>query len=532
MDKTININLGGSLFQIDEEAFRILRDYLQAINYRFKNVQGGLETIEDIESRIAEIFHSQKGIAGAITRDNVEAMIKIIGKPEDFDLNEPEKEQKTYASHNKRLYRNPDDAIISGVCGGLGAYLNTDPVLFRILFIIFGIFFGVGFLLYIVLWIALTPANTDAKKRELHGNAYHTHLRTGQADSNNPESSLNTTNYAESRISNAFNEVFRAIGRVGYIILRIILIIIGGALVITGFVAILSFVMIFMFNYPLFQNNGFDLYLSNITDFLPYVVTPSAAPWIIVLTSIAFILPMLAFIYLGIKMIIWFRARDTVLNLSALVLWVMAVTALTIILFSQGISFAESADISLPKILPVTHDTLYIMADKKVADLKFNKEFSVPDGEFSAFFVDSVNELYIRPELQLNISEDKSGKVEIRKHSSGRTQEGAVRKAESLMYNYRISKDTIYLDEYFTLPSGSKWTADFINIDLSLPENTVLYFDSSTESLFHERIRIRKGDDDTNSYYEYHNNPGRLRNKYWVISEDGLKEAQDSPVKK
>ena len=61
MDKTININLAGTLFQIDEEAYRILRDYLQAINNRFRNVQGGDETIEDIESRIAEIFQSQKG---------------------------------------------------------------------------------------------------------------------------------------------------------------------------------------------------------------------------------------------------------------------------------------------------------------------------------------------------------------------------------------------------------------------------------------------------------------------------------------
>jgi hypothetical protein len=59
MDKTININLGGTLFKIDEEAFRILRDYLQAINSRFANVKGGHETIEDIESRIAEIFQSQ-----------------------------------------------------------------------------------------------------------------------------------------------------------------------------------------------------------------------------------------------------------------------------------------------------------------------------------------------------------------------------------------------------------------------------------------------------------------------------------------
>ena len=63
MDKTIKINLGGILFQIDEEAYKILRDYLQAINNRLKNIPGGSETIEDIESRIAEIFQSQGGLA-------------------------------------------------------------------------------------------------------------------------------------------------------------------------------------------------------------------------------------------------------------------------------------------------------------------------------------------------------------------------------------------------------------------------------------------------------------------------------------
>ena len=172
MDKTININIAGILFQIDEEAFRILRDYLQAINNRFRNVQGGHETIEDIESRIAEIFQSQKGTAGIINGDNVEAMISIIGKPEDFDNNEAEPENHSYTSQKKRMYRNPDDTIISGVCGGIGAYLNTDPVLFRILFVIFTIFFGLDFL---SIWLSGLPfplANTDSRKREMYGKSY------------------------------------------------------------------------------------------------------------------------------------------------------------------------------------------------------------------------------------------------------------------------------------------------------------------------------------------------------------------------
>lgn len=86
MDKTININLGGTLFQIDEEAYKILRDYLQSLDMKFRHIPGGNETIEDIESRIAEIFQSQKGTAGIISIENVVDMIRIIGKPEDFDL--------------------------------------------------------------------------------------------------------------------------------------------------------------------------------------------------------------------------------------------------------------------------------------------------------------------------------------------------------------------------------------------------------------------------------------------------------------
>ena len=65
MDKTININLAGLLFKIDEEAFPLLRDWLQAISNRLRNSPGGLETIEDIESRVAEILNQQKGEADA-----------------------------------------------------------------------------------------------------------------------------------------------------------------------------------------------------------------------------------------------------------------------------------------------------------------------------------------------------------------------------------------------------------------------------------------------------------------------------------
>jgi len=538
MDKTININIAGTLFQIDDEAFRILRDYLQAINNRFRNVQGGHETVEDIESRIAEIFQSQRGLAGVITKENVEAMISIIGKPEDFDQNEPEQEQKVYTAQRKRMYRNPDDKIIGGVCSGLGAYLETDPVLFRILFVLFTAFFGVGFFIYIVLWIALPEANTDVRKREMFGNAYHSAISmTKQTDGpyNSTSEQYSASYNNTSKIGNAFNEVFRAIGRVCYIIFRIFMIIIGVLLVMTGFLAILTLLMIFVFKLPwAFTTDAFDSTLVYLPDFLNYIVNPSVAPWIIALTLMAIILPLLAFIYWGVKMIFWFKAKDGIVSLAGFVLWVMVIAALTIILFNEGISFSETARTASQTVYPNPPDTLYVLTDKKVADLKFDKKFSVPDDDYTVFLVDSTRNMYISPDLQLRITDKDNAKVEIRKRSSGRTREDAIRKSESLVYNYRMSHDTLYLDEYFTIPEGNKWTADNLRINLFVPEKTVLYFDSSTEKLFHNVIEVGwvKSDTISSSKIDYNTEPWELGNKFWTITEDGLKEAEKVKTKK
>ncbi len=524
MDKTININIAGSLFQIDEDAFNILRDYLLAINNRFRNVQGGHETVEDIESRISEIFQSQKGLAGVISKENVEAMISIIGKPEDFDLNEEQPEHQTYSSQKRRMYRNPDDKIIGGVCSGIGAYVDTDPVLFRILFVI-GFFLGIGFFLYIVLWIALPEANTEGRKREMYGSSYHSSYSVNRESDGSYSNRYNSS----SKIGNAFNEVFRAIGSVLYVIFRIFMIIIGVTLVITGFLTVITLLMVFVFKMPwTFSNEAFDSTLIWFPDFLDYIVNPAVAPWIIALTLMAIILPMIAFIYWGVKMIFWFRAKDAIISLIGFVLWVGAMAALSIILFNEGISFAESARTSSQTILPQVPDTLYIMSDNKISDLKYNKQFAVPDDDYSVFMDDDTKKLYICPEMRFKIVDADEAKIEIRKRSSGRTRSDAARKSESLEYNYRMSNDTLYFDEFFTLPSESKWSADFVTIYLSLPENTTLFFENSSEKLFRGRINISRPGND-NDYYsrtDYNTEPWELGNKFWVLTEDGLEETE------
>lgn len=503
MDKTININLGGTLFCIDEEAYRVLKDYLHAIDLKFRNVPGGNETIEDIELRIAEIFLSQKGTAGIISRENVESMISIIGKPEEFGHGENEESSASFSPREKqprRMFRNPDDHVFAGVCGGIGTYLGTDPVWIRILFVIFTFFFGFGFLVYLALWIAIPSANTETRRKDMYGSAYF----KGDSAPTGEKRQYQTT----SKIGNAINEVFKALGKVCYIFVRIILVIFGTCLVLTGFLALLSFVMIFVFKYPgAFSTDAVGFNIAYVPDFINYIVTPATAPWIKGLIGIVVAVPLLALIYGGIRMIFWFRARDGFVWLGALVLWVMCAAALSIILFNEGIGFAEIETSSSEEDFSIAPDTLFLVAGKTISDLNTDKEISIPDEKLRILLSEDPKEIYTNVDLDIIQDDRKSVSVEIRKQSAGRSSFAALENSERLIYNFRIKGDTLFLDEFFTIPAGTKWAFDYINVRVKIPENTVIHMDRTTESMFHS------------SYYDdYTRDPEK---SFWLMTEDG-----------
>ena len=68
----------------------------------------------------------------------------------------------------RKLYRNPKNAILGGVCTGISDYIKTDVTIIRVLFIIFAVIDGLGVLVYLVLWILLPvlPNNTKNTSEE------------------------------------------------------------------------------------------------------------------------------------------------------------------------------------------------------------------------------------------------------------------------------------------------------------------------------------------------------------------------------
>jgi phage shock protein PspC (stress-responsive transcriptional regulator) len=167
MKKTININLAGFVFYIDEDAYETLQKYLNNIRTYLGNTEGREEIIGDIESRIAELFsEKQKQV---ITLVEVNEIIEVMGQPEDY-MTEEEFEETTFQQPNKRLFRDPDNTVLGGVCSGVGHYLKIDAVWIRLIFLAM-LWSGLSILFYFVLWAIIPKAETTAQKLEMKGKA-------------------------------------------------------------------------------------------------------------------------------------------------------------------------------------------------------------------------------------------------------------------------------------------------------------------------------------------------------------------------
>ncbi|RMG81657.1 MAG: PspC domain-containing protein [Bacteroidetes bacterium] len=177
MNKVFNINLGGYPFTIDEDAYEHLSNYLNTIHRHFEQSEGYEEITSDIETRMAELF--QEILAGRtiVTLSDTKKAIGIMGTPEDFGAESVEEDtpktfysEKTQFKPGKKLFRNPDNEIVGGVCSGIAAYLGIeDPLWVRIAFILMTISGGIGIPLYLVLWAIVPRAETASDRLAMRG---------------------------------------------------------------------------------------------------------------------------------------------------------------------------------------------------------------------------------------------------------------------------------------------------------------------------------------------------------------------------
>ena len=178
MKKTVTVNLNGRVFTIDEDAYRLLDNYLYNLRIYFRKEEGAPEIIADFEARIEELFSERLRLGyEVISIEQVEEVIARVGKPADFaDREEPEAEDEKQAHFTKpkevkkKFFRNTDDKMFGAVCAGIAAYFSWDVLAVRIIFII--LIFATSLWIipvYLLAWLFFPGAYTAEQKLQMRG---------------------------------------------------------------------------------------------------------------------------------------------------------------------------------------------------------------------------------------------------------------------------------------------------------------------------------------------------------------------------
>ena len=521
MKKTIKIKIGGVVFHIDEDAYEILRSYLDSLTDHFKGMDGGKEVMEDIEARIGEIFEQKTtGHKEVIEVEDVSEMINILGQAKDI-IDEDEEvshtRQTSYSNRGKRLYRDPDNAILGGVCGGLGGYFNVDPIWFRILFLVLLIAYGTSFLIYIVLWIILPKAETPSQKLEMKGeNVTVQNIEKSIKDEyENVKGNLSKLKDSDTyaRSTNAVNEVFRGIGNVILIFLKIILIIIGVALIIAGFSALLSFLGILFFSNTLFFADVLDVPRFHLPYILPIFTDSRNVPFVMIALILAIVIPLFALIYGGIKLIFRFKVKDRFVGLTAFVVWFIAIISLASLGLFEGVNYTENAKVTNTYTLDSLYsNTIYL----NTVDLNISDE----DEEFVHFEIDndgiyrdrSTGTIYGKPRFTIESSESGEVELEIQKRSRGRKSRIAWNHARELEYSWNQRDSLLLFDPYFKLAEGQRWRDPYVKLKLKIPEGTSVY-------LYEDMTKIMYNIPNVTGTWDFD-----MVDKTWIMTDEGLAE--------
>jgi phage shock protein PspC (stress-responsive transcriptional regulator) len=178
MKKTVTVNLNGRVFTIDEDAYRLLDNYLYNLRIYFRKEEGASEIIADFEARIEELFSERLRLGyEVISIEQVEEVIARVGNPADFSEGaEPEvvDDKQAYFTKSKdvkkKFFRNTDDKMFGGVCAGIAAYFGWDTLAVRIIFII--LIFATSLWIipvYLLAWLFSPGAYTAEQKLQMRG---------------------------------------------------------------------------------------------------------------------------------------------------------------------------------------------------------------------------------------------------------------------------------------------------------------------------------------------------------------------------
>lgn len=487
MNKTVNINIGGLVFHIDEDAYQKLTRYFEAIKRSLSNSSGKDEIMKDIEMRVAELLaEKQKSDKHAINNKDVDEVIVVMGQPEDYRLDDEGEEKAAPEpfypyTKSKKLYRDKDRGTIAGVCTGLGHYFGVDAVWFKILFLILFFGFGTGIVAYFILWIAMPKAITTSEKLEMTGEAVTISNieRKVREEFESVSNKFKSADYDKmgNEVKTGATKVADGVGDVLMNIFKAFAKVLGAIIVVFSSLALLGicFASIFM----IFSSSMPDNYVLNHISTPIGLETPIWAQG--VLFFLAFGIPAFFFLILGLKLLVTnLKSIGNITKFSLLGIWIIAVG----ILISLGIQEAtqiayDGKDVKKEVINIAPTDTLIIKFknnDFYSKDRYHNTDFRITQDENNkeVIYSNSIS-------FQVMSTEDALPYIQIERLSVGKSAAEARGRAEKIKYGYKIEGNQLILDNYLLTDIVNKFRGQRVELYLYLPKGTLFKADESVQ---------------------------------------------------
>ncbi|VXA92872.1 PspC domain-containing protein [Maribacter litoralis] len=518
MNKTVNINLANMLFHIDEEAYNIMRRYLESVKRSFANTPGSDEIIADIEARIAELFHDKlENERQVITQKEVDEVIAIMGQPEDYMVDEeifedePRAKSATTQNRVKKLYRDTDKKYVAGVSAGLAHYFGIDPLWIRLLWIFLTIFTWGGFIfIYGLLWILIPEARTTAQKLDMSGETVNISnierkVKEGFDDVADRVKSVDyekvgdTVKKGGKTIFDTFGDIVMFLFKIFGKFIGILLVIIGAATLIGLFVGMFTVGILDIIHVP-----GIDFYnVVNSTNMPIWVVS--------LLAFFAIGIPFFFLMYLGLKILVNnLKSIGTVAKFSLLGLWLISIILLIIFGIREAAAHAYTGSMSvedeITTVMPT--DTLNI---RLVSTDEYDHENDMNLGDTFLSYDEAGNKILVSDDVRFRIrkSKDTLVRVQVRKEADGPSNREAKDIASQIVYDYEVSGNTISFNDYLTT-QGPKFKDQEVRVSIFLPVGTILTYEQTNSRNWITTVNTDRDTDGLEGYLWKMTNNGEL----------------------
>lgn len=510
MKKTVSINLAGTLFHIDEDAFNKLSLYLEAVKNSLKDSEGKEEILHDIEGRIAELFLKKiDSNLQVVSIKELDEVIEIMGQPEDYEVDEEvledEKNTQKEKFAPKSLYRDVDHKFLGGVSSGLGHYFGIDPIWIRLIWVLL-VVAGLGspVLVYILLWILVPPALTTAEKLKMKGEPVNISNieKKFKEKYNHVADKVKNADYDKygNKIKSGTTRFFDTLGEILKTLINILIKVIGFAAVLLAVAVLISLViqLIFFGGIGHWENRNFI----DLTSTLDMGGFPFWLFSLMIFFSVG--IPFFGLAVLGLKMMVSnLKPLNKTIKITLSVIWLLSMTGLTYFGIRQFTARAYEGHDITESILPLSStDTLSLTLRP---DTSFDYNIRRQSG---------LNLRYDRPEgpaffskdLRIRIlpSQDSLARIIVNKEARGSSFEDAKKRAKKIDYLYQTDGDEISLDGFFHTDISLKQRNQKVRLTLLIPKETVLRIDENFQSFMSEQLNHLRLQ--SSGYYQIQNN--------------------------